>query len=54
MPAHFQSTYTSIDAAGTEAQIRQLCQILAAQMTAKGLGPGVDQMNAQKVSQGVK
>ena len=39
-PAHFQSTYTPIAAAGTQAQIKHLARLLATQLTAVGLGKG--------------
>lgn len=44
MPAHFQASYTPIAAAGTEAQIRHLSRLMATQFTAKGFGPGADQL----------
>jgi symplekin len=43
MPAQFQSTYTPIAAAGTQAQIRHMARLLAAQLVAAGLGKGVQQ-----------
>ena len=42
MPAQFQSTYTPIAAAGTEAQIRHLSRLLAMQLTAANLGKTVE------------
>ncbi|KFM76189.1 Symplekin, partial [Stegodyphus mimosarum] len=44
MPAHFQSTYTPIAAAGTEPQIRHLARLLATQLTIAGLGKGVEEV----------
>ncbi|NXV52623.1 SYMPK protein, partial [Uria aalge] len=43
MPASFQATYTPVESAGTEAQIKHLARLMATQMTAAGLGPGVEQ-----------
>lgn len=40
MPASFQSTYTPVESAGTDAQIRHLARLMASQMTAAGIGPG--------------
>ncbi|XP_075704540.1 symplekin isoform X2 [Rhinoderma darwinii] len=40
MPASFQSTYTPVESAGTEDQIRHLSRLMASQMTAAGIGPG--------------
>ncbi|XP_015906087.3 symplekin isoform X2 [Parasteatoda tepidariorum] len=44
MPTNFQSTYTPIAAAGTEAQIKHLARLLATQLTLAGIGKGVEQM----------
>lgn len=44
MPASFQSTYTPVESAGTDAQIRHLARLMATQMTAAGIGPGVEKM----------
>lgn len=41
MPASFQAIYTPVESAGTEAQIKHLARLMATQMTAAGLGPGV-------------
>ena len=41
MPPHFNNTYTPIAAAGTEGQVRHVSRLLATQLTAAGLGPGV-------------
>ncbi|KAM9514349.1 LOW QUALITY PROTEIN: symplekin [Guaruba guarouba] len=43
MPASFQATYTPVESAGTEVQIKHLARLMATQMTAAGLGPGVEQ-----------
>ncbi|KAM4696875.1 symplekin [Rhinophrynus dorsalis] len=43
MPASFQATYTPVESAGTDAQIRHLARLMATQMTAAGIGPGVEQ-----------
>jgi symplekin len=39
MPAHFTASFTPIEMAGTESQIRHVSRILAAQITAFQLGP---------------
>uniref|UniRef100_A0A8B9JXY4 Symplekin n=1 Tax=Astyanax mexicanus TaxID=7994 RepID=A0A8B9JXY4_ASTMX len=39
MPASFQATYTPVESAGTDAQIKHLARLMATQMTAAGLGP---------------
>ncbi|EHB00843.1 Symplekin [Heterocephalus glaber] len=43
MPASFQAIYTPVESAGTDAQIKHLARLMATQMTAAGLGPGVEQ-----------
>lgn len=43
MPASFQSTYTPVESAGTDAQIKHLARLMATQMTAAGIGPGLEQ-----------
>lgn len=48
MPASFQATYTPVESAGTEAQIKHLARLMATQMTAAGLGPGVEQTKQLK------
>ncbi|KAM9590922.1 LOW QUALITY PROTEIN: symplekin-like [Morphnus guianensis] len=48
MPMSFQATYTPVESAGTEAQIKHLSWLMATQMTAVGLGPGVEQMKHLK------
>lgn len=58
MPASFQATYTPVESAGTEAQIKHLARLMATQMTSAGLGPGVEQLklpkSEQKEDKGVK
>ena len=49
IPPHFSSSYTPIDAAGTEGQIKHVSRLLAAQMTAVGIGPGVREVNQKKI-----
>ncbi|XP_029140886.1 symplekin [Protobothrops mucrosquamatus] len=48
MPASFQATYTPVESAGTEVQIKHLARLMATQMTAGGLGPGVEQVKQAK------
>ncbi|KAG8237772.1 hypothetical protein J437_LFUL017088 [Ladona fulva] len=51
IPAHFSSTYTPIAAAGTSGQIKHVARLIASQLTAAGLGPGLKQCkkeNARK------
>lgn len=48
MPASFQATYTPVESAGTEAQIKHLSRLMATQMTAAGLGPGVEHIKVLK------
>uniref|UniRef100_A0A8C5SVY3 Symplekin scaffold protein n=1 Tax=Laticauda laticaudata TaxID=8630 RepID=A0A8C5SVY3_LATLA len=48
MPASFQATYTPVESAGTEVQIKHLARLMATQMTAGGLGPGVEQIKQVK------
>uniref|UniRef100_A0A915KJJ5 Symplekin n=1 Tax=Romanomermis culicivorax TaxID=13658 RepID=A0A915KJJ5_ROMCU len=43
MPPQFQSSFTPIAAAGTEAQIRHLSRLMSTQFTALGVGPGAEQ-----------
>ena len=50
MPAQFQSTYTPIAAAGTQAQIKHLSRLLATQLTAAGLGRGILDVQQKTVS----
>uniref|UniRef100_A0A670IL17 Symplekin n=1 Tax=Podarcis muralis TaxID=64176 RepID=A0A670IL17_PODMU len=50
MPASFQATYTPVESAGTEVQIKHLARLMATQMTAAGLGPGVEQTKQVKES----
>ncbi|XP_047457492.1 symplekin [Mugil cephalus] len=43
MPASFQATYTPVESAGTDAQIKHLARLMSSQMTAAGIGPGLEQ-----------
>lgn len=56
MPAQFQSTYTPIAAAGTQAQISHIARLLATQLTMAGMGKGLGelQMQALKESETVR
>ncbi|XP_067136440.1 symplekin [Centruroides vittatus] len=45
MPAQFQSSYTPIAVAGTSSQIQHLARLIATQLTAAGLGKGVEEMS---------
>lgn len=45
MPASFQATYTPVESAGTDAQIKHLARLMATQMTAAGIGPGIECVN---------
>ncbi|KAM9440319.1 symplekin isoform 1-T1 [Clarias gariepinus] len=47
MPASFQATYTPVESAGTDSQIKHLARLMATQMTASGLGPGLEQSKAR-------
>lgn len=47
MPAQFQSTYTPIAAAGTDAQIKHISRLLATQLTMAGMGKGVGELKLQ-------
>ncbi|XP_026778272.3 symplekin [Pangasianodon hypophthalmus] len=47
MPASFQATYTPVESAGTDSQIKHLARLMATQMTASGLGPGLEQCKAR-------
>ncbi|XP_040269020.1 symplekin isoform X2 [Bufo bufo] len=49
MPASFQSTYTPVESAGTDAQIRHLARLMATQMTAAGIGPGAEKVTEAPV-----
>lgn len=48
MPASFQATYTPVESAGTDAQIKHLARLMATQITAAGIGPGVEEMKARE------
>lgn len=45
MPAQFQSSYTPIAVAGTSSQIQHLARLIATQLTAAGLGKGVEEIS---------
>ena len=47
MPNHFQSTYTPIAAAGTEAQKKHMARLLATQLTTAGRGKGILEVQKQ-------
>uniref|UniRef100_A0A6Q2ZLB5 Symplekin n=1 Tax=Esox lucius TaxID=8010 RepID=A0A6Q2ZLB5_ESOLU len=47
MPASFQATYTPVESAGTDAQIKHLARLMATQMTAAEIGPGLEQCKAR-------
>uniref|UniRef100_A0A224Z9G5 Symplekin n=1 Tax=Rhipicephalus zambeziensis TaxID=60191 RepID=A0A224Z9G5_9ACAR len=51
MPAHFQASYTPIAVAGTETQIKHLARLISTQMTALGLGKGVEEIIAKAKEQ---
>ncbi|XP_031420102.1 symplekin [Clupea harengus] len=51
MPASFQATYTPVESAGTDAQIQHLARLMATQITAAGIGPGVEQLKAREEEQ---
>uniref|UniRef100_A0A665WJD4 Symplekin n=1 Tax=Echeneis naucrates TaxID=173247 RepID=A0A665WJD4_ECHNA len=48
MPASFQATYTPVESAGTDSQIKHLARLMATQMTAAGIGPGLEQCKARE------
>ncbi|CAN9498009.1 unnamed protein product [Ophioblennius macclurei] len=52
MPASFQATYTPVESAGTDAQIKHLARLMATQMTAAGIGPGLEQCKAKEEDAG--
>ncbi|XP_059163192.1 symplekin-like [Physella acuta] len=47
MPAQFQSTYTPIAAAGTQAQISHIARLMATQLTMAGMGKGLGELKMQ-------
>ncbi|PAV88915.1 hypothetical protein WR25_24363 isoform A [Diploscapter pachys] len=49
MPAMFASSYTPIAAAGTENQKKHLARMMATQATQAEIGPGFEQMKAEKL-----
>ncbi|KAL4658586.1 symplekin [Arapaima gigas] len=52
MPASFQATYTPVESAGTEAQIKHLARLMATQMTSAGIGPGLEQSKSRDEDMG--
>ncbi|KAL0994032.1 hypothetical protein UPYG_G00116950 [Umbra pygmaea] len=52
MPASFQATYTPVESAGTDAQIKHLARLMATQMTSAGIGPGLEQCKAREEEAG--
>ncbi|XP_062844491.1 symplekin [Trichomycterus rosablanca] len=52
MPASFQATYTPVESAGTDSQIKHLARLMATQMTSAGLGPGLEQCKARGEEKG--
>ncbi|XP_069554867.1 symplekin [Brachyistius frenatus] len=52
MPASFQATYTPVESAGTDAQIKHLARLMATQMTGAGIGPGLEQCKAREDDMG--
>ncbi|XP_077473907.1 symplekin [Stigmatopora argus] len=48
MPASFQATYTPVESAGTDAQIKHLARLMATQMTSAGIGPGLEECKARE------
>lgn len=52
MPASFQATYTPVESAGTDAQIKHLARLMATQMTSAGIGPGLEQFKAREEDMG--
>ncbi|XP_053296614.1 symplekin [Pleuronectes platessa] len=48
MPASFQATYTPVESAGTDAQIKHLARMMATQMTSAGIGPGLEKSKARE------
>uniref|UniRef100_A0A1A7XW59 Symplekin n=1 Tax=Iconisemion striatum TaxID=60296 RepID=A0A1A7XW59_9TELE len=53
MPASFQATYTPVESAGTDAQIKHLARLMATQMTAAGIGPGLEQCKSREDDEGI-
>ncbi|KAI8784991.1 symplekin [Biomphalaria glabrata] len=51
MPALFQSTYTPIAAAGTQAQISHIARLLATQLTMAGMGKGLGELQLQALKE---
>ena len=49
MPALFSAGYSPITAAGTQTQIQHVARLLSSQLTAGGVGPGVEQVKDDEV-----
>ena len=49
IPPQFHHTYTPIAAAGTEGQVKHVSRLLAAQLTAANIGPGVEEMKERRI-----
>ncbi|CAI4225034.1 unnamed protein product [Auanema sp. JU1783] len=54
IPQHFLANYTPASVAGSEAQRRQIALLLAHQATEAGVGPGVQQIDNEKISKNEK
>ncbi len=50
IPPLFSNTYTPIAAAGTEGQVKHVSRLLATQLTAAKLGPGLDEVRRRNAS----
>ena len=48
IPPQFFNTYTPIAAAGTEGQVKHVSRLLATQLTAAGIGPGVEEQERRR------
>ena len=42
LPPQFTASYTPVTAAGTSSQIDHVARLLSAQLTAAGVGPGIE------------
>lgn len=49
MPPLFSAGYSPITAAGTTPQIQHVGRLIASQLTAAGVGPGVEQAKEEEV-----
>lgn len=52
MPPLFSAGYSPITAAGTQAQIQHVARLLSSQLTAGGVGPGVEQVQDEEMKGG--